>query len=466
MAFNQRSRQVKKNKRIEGEQGDVNTTQNRKKYWQRNLKGASKRWFDEDQKYFLHQSLSTPVLNVLSRAQGATIEDMDGKKYIDMHGNGVHNAGYNNIMVIEAVKKQLEENMTFCPRRFTNIPAIELAKKLAEITPDGLCRSLFCPGGSEAVEMALMLAKQVTGRFKTISFWDSFHGAGLGAASVGGEEHFSGGLGPMVAGAFHVEFPNYYRNPWGFTSGADVDAECLRQMELVLKREPEMAAVIGEPISATPVVPSRRYWQGVKKLCEAYGALLIFDEIIEGFGRTGKLFACEHFVTPDVLVLGKSLGGGLLPFAGIVTHEKYNICQHRSVGHYTHEKNALCSAAALAEIAYIVEHKLHEHAAELGDYALKRLNQLKDKHPLIGHVAGLGLHIGIDLVRDPETRERAVDEAEIIMFKCLEKGLSAKTIEGNVLTLRPALVITRQEMDRAIDIIDETLGEVEQGRKY
>jgi len=407
---------VKKDKRMEREQGDVNTTRSRLKYWKRNLKGESKRRFDEDQKYFLHQSLSTPVLNVLSRAQGAYIEDLDGKNYIDMHGNGVHNAGFNNPAVIKAVKKQLDEEMTFCPRRFTNIPAIELAKKLAETSPGGLCRSLFCPGGSEAVEMALMLAKQVTGRFKTISFWDSFHGAGLGAASVGGEEHFSGGLGPMVPGAFHVEFPNYYRNPWGFTSEADVDAECLRQIELVLKREPEMAAIIGEPISATPVVPSRRYWQGVKDLCEQYGALLIFDEIIEGFGRTGRLFACEHFVIPDILVLGKSLGGGLLPFAGILTHEK----------------NALCSAAALAEIDYIIEHKLHEQAAELGDYTLKRLTDLKAKHPLMGHVAGLGLHIGIDFVSDPKTRERAVDEAEIIMFKCLEKGLSAKTIEGNI----------------------------------
>jgi 4-aminobutyrate aminotransferase len=245
-----------------------------------------------------------------------------------------------------------------------------------------------------------------------------------------------------------------------------VDAECLRQIELILKREPEMAAVIGEPVSATPVVPSRAFWEGVKQLCQQYGALLIFDEIIEGFGRTGKMFACEHFVTPDILVLGKSLGGGLLPFAGLVTHDKYNVCQQRSIGHYTHEKNALCSAAALAEIAYIQEHQLCEHAAKLGEYAIGRLNELKEKHPLIGHAAGLGLHMGIDLVRDPKTRTRAVDEAEIVMFKCLEKGLSAKTIEGNVLTLRPALIIAREEMDRAIDIIDEALGEVEAGKVY
>ena len=455
-----------KDKRIEREQGDVNTTANRRKYWERNLSGEARKWFDEDRQYFLHQSLSTPVLNVLSRADGIYIEDLEGKKYIDMHGNGVHNAGFNNPAVINAVKRQLDEGMTFCPRRYANIPAVELARKLAQITPEGLCRSLFCPGGSEAIEMALMLAKQITGRFKTISFWDSFHGAGFGAASVGGEEHFSGGFGPMVPGVFHVEFPNYYRNPWGFTSNDDVDAECLRQMELILKREPEMAAVIGEPISATPVVPSRAFWEGVKKLCEQYGALLIFDEIIEGFGRTGKMFACEHFVTPDILVLGKSLGGGLLPFAGIVTHDKYNLCEHRSIGHYTHEKNALCSAAASAEIDYIEEHNLCEHAARLGEYTIGRLNELKEKHPLIGHVAGLGLHIGIDLVSDPGTKTRAVDEAEMVMFKCLEKGLSAKTIEGNVLTLRPALIITRDEMDRAIDIIDEALGEVEAGKHY
>jgi 4-aminobutyrate aminotransferase len=457
---------LKEDKRIEREQGDVNTTPNRQEYWKRNVTGDAKQWLEEDNKYFLHQSLSTPVLNVLSQAQGAVIEDLAGRKYIDMHGNGVHNAGFNNPAVIKAVQKQLSEKMTFCPRRYTNIPAVQLAKKMAQITPNGLCRSLFCPGGSEAIEMAMMLARQITGRFKTISFWDSFHGAGLGAASIGGEEHFSAGFGPMVPGAFHIEFPNYYRNPWGFETEEEVDAECLRQMELVLRREPEMAAVIGEPISATPVVPSQRFWQGVQSLCESYGALLVFDEIIEGFGRTGKLFACEHFVTPDILVLGKSLGGGLLPFAGIVTHEKYNVCQHRSVGHYTHEKNALCCAAALAEIDYILENGLHEKSAELGAYSLKRLNQLKENHPLIGHVAGLGLHMGIDLVRNRKTKERAVDEAEIIMFKCLEKGLSAKTIEGNVLTLRPALVITQDEMDRAIDIIDEVIGDVEQGKKY
>jgi 4-aminobutyrate aminotransferase len=234
----------------------------------------------------------------------------------------------------------------------------------------------------------------------------------------------------------------------------------------VLRREPEMSAIIGEPVSATPVIPSKRYWEGVRELCDRFGALLIFDEIIEGFGRTGKMFACEHFVTPDVVVLGKSLGGGILPFAGIVTREKYNRLQHRSIGHYTHEKNALCAAAALAEIDVIETRRLAEHSANLGATTLQRLQEMQDRHPLIGHVAGLGLHIGIDLAKDRATKERAVDEAEIIMFKCLERGLSFKTIDGNVLTLRPALVITREEMDRALNILEQAIGEVERGERY
>ena len=455
-----------KSKRIEREQGDINTTPNRKTYWDRNLSDQARKYFNEDNKYFLHQSLSTPVLNVISKAYGIYIEDMNGNKYIDMHGNGVHNTGFNNPAVVQAVKKQLDEGMTFCPRRYTNIPAINLAKKLAEITPENLCKSLFCPGGSEAIEIALALAKQVTGKFKTISFWDSFHGASFAAASIGGEEHFKGGMGPMMPGALHVEFPNYYRNPWGFEKEEDVDAECIRQIELILEREPGVAAIIGEPISATPVVPSNRYWTGVKKLCKQYGALLIFDEIIEGFGRTGKMFACEHYLAPDILVLGKSMGGGIVPFAGIVTRENYNVCHDRSIGHYTHEKNALCSAAALAEIEYIEKNLLYVHAADLGEYTITKLNNMKEIHPLIGNVAGVGLHIGIDLVKDRKTKERALDEAEIIMYKCMEKGLAFKTIEGNIITLRPALTITRKEMDKALDILDEVIGEVEGGITY
>jgi len=446
--------------------GDVNTTLNRKKYWERNLSDQAKKWFDKDVKYFLHQSLSTPVLNVISKAHGIYIEDLGGKEYIDMHGSCLHNVGFNNPQVSKAVKRQIDKEMTSCTRRYTDIPAVRLAEKLVEITPGDLCKVLFCPGGTDAVEIALKLAKLVTHNFKTISFWGSFHGAGFGAASVTGEEIFRGGIGPLVPGALHVEYPNYYRNPWGLTKEEDVDAQCLRQIELVLQREPEVAAIVGEPISVVPVVPTKRYWEGVKKLCEQYGALLIFDEIAVGLGRTGKMFACEHYLTPDVLVLGKSLGGGIVPFAGIITKERYDICGDRAIGHYTHEKNALCSAAALATIEYIEKNKLCEHAAELGEYTIQRLNEMEDRHPLIGNVTGVGLHMAVELVRDRKTKERAIDEADMIMYKCLERGLAFKITDGNILNLWPALVITKGEMDKALDILDESVSEVERGIEY
>lgn len=443
------TRQENEPAEISREQGDINTSDLRRAYMEQ-LPAATRRMIEEDAQYFLHQALSTPVMNVLSKTEGPYIYDLQGKAYLDLHGNGVHNAGFSNPYVIEKVIAQLRQSLAFTPRRYTNEPAIALAKKLVSITPDGLDRVLFCPGGSEAIEMAVMLAKQVTGKWKTLSYWDSYHGTGFQAAAIGGEEHFTVGQGPMVPGAFHVEFPNYYRNPWNLTNQEDIDAAYLRQISIILQRNPDMAALIAEPISATPVVPSQDYWKEVQSLCRQYNMLLIFDEIIEGFGRTGRFFACEHFVTPDVLVLGKTLGGGLMPFAGIVTKEEYNVLQRRSIGHFTHEKNPLCCAAGLATIDYIEEHRLVENAAILGDYLMDELRALQDTYPIIGNIAGKGFHIGIDLVKDRSTKERAVKAAEAIMYHCMEAGVAFKIIEGNIITMRPSLVINKNHCDEII----------------
>lgn len=442
-----------KDQNISREQGDINTGSLRSGFVSQ-LGDQTKRWLEDDAKYFLHQALSTPVMNVLVKTDGAWIEDMDGNRYLDLHGNGVHNAGFSNPQVIEAVIAQLQKGLAFTPRRYTNIPAVELARKLVTLTPPELTRVLFCPGGSEAIEMAVSLAKHVTGKWKTISYWDSYHGNGFQSASIGGEEHFSAGMGPMIPGAFHIEFPNYYRNPWGLSNHEEIDEHYLRQLKIILARNPDVAAIIAEPISATPVVPSKFYWQQIREICDANNILLIFDEIIEGLGRTGKWFACEHYVTPDVLVLGKSLGGGLLPLAGIVTKEKYNVLQHRSIGHFTHEKNPLCATAGLAALNYIDENQLVLKSESLGNYLSEQLNLLKERFPVIGNVAGKGLHLGIDLVTDPVGKVRAVDYAERIMYDCLRQGVAFKVIEGNILTLRPSLVITKDECDLIIKALD------------
>ena len=431
---------------ISKEQGDTNTGSLRAQYVD-GLNEETRHWLEEDAKYFLHQALSTPVMNVLAKTEGAWIEDLHGRRYLDLHGNGVHNAGFSNAEVIAAVQRQLQDKLAFTPRRYTNIPVIELAKKLVAITPAELTRVLFCPGGSEAIEMAVALAKHVTGRWKTISYWDSYHGNGFQSSSIGGEEHFSIGMGPMMPGAFHIEFPNYYRNPWGLEDEEAIDEQYLRQLKVILQRNPDIAAIVAEPISSTPVVPSQSYWQQIREICDAHGIFLIFDEIIEGLGRTGKWFACEQYITPDVLVLGKSLGGGLLPLAGIVTKEKHNVLQHRSIGHFTHEKNPLSATAGLAAINYIESHELVKNAAALGGYLIEQLLEMKKRFPVIGNVAGKGMHLGIDLVKNPVTKERATLYAEQIMYDCLEQGVAFKVIEGNILTLRPSLVITKDECD-------------------
>lgn len=444
---------------ISTEQGDHNASSLRNEYTA-GLDDTTRYWIDEDAKYFLHQALSTPVMNALSQTEGAYITDLQGKKYLDLHGNGVHNAGFSNPDVMAAVIQQLQDKLAFTPRRYTNIPAVQLAKKLTAITPNGLNRVLFCPGGSEAIEMAVALAKHITGRWKTISFWDSYHGNGFQASSIGGEEHFTNGQGPMLPGAFHVEFPNYYRNPWGLTEEQAIDDQYIRQIEIILKRNPDIAALVAEPVSATPVVPSAYYWNRVRDICDKHGIFLIFDEIIEGLGRTGKWFACEHYVTPDVLVLGKSLGGGLLPFAGMVTKEKYNVLQHRSIGHFTHEKNPLCCAAGLAGIAYIEKHELVNNAREMGDYLMSALQELQERFSIIGNVAGKGLHIGVDLVKDRATKARAEKEAEKVMYHCLRNGVALKVIEGNILTMRPSLIINRNECDMIIHAVSSALDEI------
>ena len=443
---------------FEAFEGDTNVSPRRDEWAERHLAPATRRWLEEDQRYFLRQALSTPCLNVLSRCHELYVEDLEGRQYLDFHGNSVHQVGFGNPAVIEAIKAQLDE-LAFCPRRYTNLPAIALAKKLAEITPGNLGKSLFCPSGAGAIAMALRLARAATGRYKTLSMWESFHGASLDASSVGGERLFRGEIGPLLPGTEHVPPPNAYRCLWG--CGGQCDLRCARYIEYVLETEGDIAAVVAEPVRSTPYVPHADYWRRVREACDRAGALLIFDEIPQGLGRTGKMFACEHFgVVPDILVLGKGLGGGILPMAAIVTRPDLDVMPDRALGHYTHEKNPVTCAAALATINYIEKERLVERARMLGEHALGRLREMAARQPLIGDVRGLGLLLGIELVQNRETRARARDEAERVMYRALEKGLSFKVTAGNIVTLTPPLTISKEELDRALAIVEECIREV------
>ena len=450
-------------------EGDVNHSPRRRAWAAENIHGASRDLIDRDADAFLHQSVSTPCLNAIARAEGIWIEDVAGRRYMDFHGNNVHHIGYGHPRLKAAIAAQMDE-LPFAPRRFTCEPAVLLAEKLRRIAPrdarGGLSKALFTTGGSDAVEVAIKLARAATGRFKTISFWDAFHGAGFGAASVGGEQMFrSGPIGPLMVGTEHVAPFACYRCPYGYpdlNGGPDLDLcrmTCANYLGYTLGREGDVAAVIAEPARAVPFLPPPGYWRVVAEECAKHGALLIFDEIPTGLGKTGRMFACEHDgVTPDILVMGKALGGGILPVAAVLCREGLDVAGAYAFGHYTHEKNPVTARAALTTIEIIEDEGLVENAARVGAAALTRLQEMKARHPLIGDVRGRGLLMGVELVSDRETKTPAPDAAEAVMYRAMDAGLSFKTTMGNVLTLTPPLVVTEAQMTQALDIIEAAIG--------
>ena len=424
---------------------------------------------DEDARYFLSQSVSSPCLSVVSGAEGAYIEDTNGHRYLDFHGNNVHHIGYGHPKLKKAIADQMDA-LPFAPRRFTCESSLALAKKLVDIAPGKLSKVLFTTGGSDAIEVALKIARAATGRHKTISFWDAFHGAGFGASSVGGEQLFRSHIvGPLLSGTEHVAPFACYRCPYGYP---DLNGEaqieickttCANFVRYVLEKEGDVAAVIAEPARAVPYIPPSGYWQMVRQACNESGALLIFDEIPTGLGKTGRMFACEHdAVEPDILVIGKALGGGILPIAAVLAKSELDVAGEFAFGHYTHEKNPVTAKAALTTIEIIEQEGLVENAATLGEYALERLNLLKAEHSTIGDVRGRGLLIGVELVLNKEDKTPANDLAEEVLYRCLSNGLSFKLTMGNVLTLTPPLIITKTQIDLSLRIISDSLKEAEQ----
>ncbi len=438
-------------------EGDVNLSPRRRAWSAGHIGPETRAVLDADAERFLHQSLSTPCLNVLAKAEGAWIEDVEGRRYLDFHGNNVHQVGFSHPRVIAAIKQQLD-TLSFCTRRYTCEPAVQLAERLAEIAPGDLDRVLFAPGGTSAIGMALKLARIATGRFKTVSMWDSFHGASLDAISIGGEAVFRQGIGPLLPGCEHVPPPEPHRCP--FKCGHSCNLACADYIEYVLEKEGDVAAVIGETIRCTPFIPPADYWKRVRAACDKHGALLILDEIPIGLGRTGKMFACEHYdVVPDMLVLGKGLGGGVFPIAALLAREGLNVATKTALGHYTHEKNPVACAAGIATLDVIRDEDLVGNAARLGDLALAKMAEMKSRHPLIGDIRGKGLLMGIELRQDDG--RPATDEAEQVMYAALSRGLNFKVTMGNILTLTPALTLTEAELDQALGILAVCIGEVE-----
>jgi 4-aminobutyrate aminotransferase len=437
-------------------EGDINLTGARKD-WVEKLPFETREVLASDGSCFLHQALSTPCLEVITGCDGPYIITHRGKKILDFHGNNLHQVGYKNRKVIDAVIHQLN-TLPFSPRRYTNVTAVNLAQKLGSIIP-GLNRVLYAPGGSEANSMALKLARIVTGRHKVVSMWGSFHGSGMDALSVGGERTFRQNMGPLLPGIEHVPPPVSYRGFYHDDPGQDRSIEYIRY---IFENEGDIGALIAETIRNTDVqVPAPGYWKKVRALCDEFGVLLILDEIPIALGRTGKFFAFEHYgIVPDMVTMGKGLGGGVFPMAALLTREAFNIASEQSIGHFTHEKSPVGSAAALAVLEFIEEENLTERAEKLGQLMLHRLLEMKEYYSMIGDVRGMGLLWGIDLVRDRKSKERAIHEAERIMYRCLGNGLSFKVSQGNIINLSPSLIITESQLEHALDILQDAFNKI------
>lgn len=425
-------------------EGDINLSDRRTAWQAQHLDDTTRQLLAEDARWFLHQSMSTPCLNALQGAQGAWLTDTAGRRILDFHGNSLHQVGHGHPTVLAAMRHTLD-TLPFSPRRYTNQPAVDLARRLCQAAPMQGARLLFAPGGTAAIGMALKLARLATGRFKTISMWDAFHGASLDAISIGGEAVFRQGIGPLLPGSGHV--PPCDPGHCVFGCGGSCALRCVDYIDHCLQKEGDVAAVIVETIRCTDVqVPPTDYYRRLRQICDRHGALLILDEIPIPLGRTGHLFAVERYgIAPDMIVLGKGLGGGSMPLAALIAREGLNVGQHISLGHYTHEKNPLACAAGLAVLDVIEQEDLLARSRRLGDAAVQHLHTGLAHLPVVKEVRGAGLLIGIELTD--------ADLAEAVLYHCLTAGLSFKVGQGQVLVLAPPLNVDEADLFWALDCV-------------
>jgi len=442
-------------------EGEANTSSQRKEWNHRSTNIHSRPLLDRDASVFLHQSLSSPCISTIKKAEGSWIEDHDGNRYLDFHGNSVHHIGYAHPRLVVGLKNQLDE-LSIAPRRFTCEPAVELAEALTARSPASLNKVLFATGGSDANEIALKIARAATGRFKTVSFWDAFHGAGFGSASVSGEATFRSHIaGPLLPGAEHVAPFACYRCPYNHTGPDTCGLACAQMIEYVLGREGDIAAVIAEPMRAVPYVPPPGFWKQVREACNRHGALLIMDEIPTGLGKTGRFFAFDHDeIVPDIVTLGKALGGGILPLAACIAREDLDVCGEFAIGHYTHEKNPVSARAALTTLEIIDDENLIERADTLGTSAMQRLKETLHGNPIVGDIRGRGMLFGIEIVEDRDSKTPGHSLAETIFYRCMDAGLSFKISQGCVLTLSPPMNISEADLNAALTTVETTIADV------
>lgn len=385
---------------------------------------------------FFHQEGSSPCLSALRAVEGPWLEDAQGHRLFDLHGNTAHHLGYAHPRLIAAIRDQLAE-LPFSPRRFTNEPAVELAEKLVSLWPGQRAKVLLATGGSDAIEIALRLAMVATGRRGVLSLEGSYHGHGFGALGLS-SARVDPGLAMLSPDRHHV---TAY---WDAARGGPARmVDDIRR--ILLESGDRIAALIAEPIRSSCHVPPHWLWPAIRELCTGYGVKLIFDEIPSGLGKTGAFFAFSHFgAVPDAVVLGKSLGGGVLPIAAVIADAAMDVAPQLNLGHYTHEKNPVTTRAALTTIRIIEEDGLAAQAAELGRYAAAAVAALAARHPRIRGWRGRGLLGAIELEDSGDLKMKDV------LTACLRNGVSTVAKPGFAIGFSPPLTIARSDIDWAL----------------
>ena len=400
---------------------------------------------------------------VITKAKGAKVTDESGQVYTDLFaGISVVNAGHCNPEVLDAAKAQMDNLVHGCAYAY-HIPAVaDLAEKLAEITPGRLQKSFFGSGGAEANEGGMRLAKQFTKKQEFISLQGSFHGRSVGTLSITQNCGRKRGGGPYLTGCSAHPAAYCYRCPFAKTYPS-CDLHCAKELERTIQftTSDNVAAFIAEPVMGEGgiIVPPLEYFKEIKKVLDQHGILLFVDEVQSGFGRTGKMFSIEHYETePDILTMAKGIADGF-PLSAFIAREEiadsFRPGDHLS----TFGGNPVSCAASLANIAYFEREKLCDQAAKKGDMFMGALKELQKTQPLIGDVRGLGLMVGIELVRDRVSKTPANTEAEKMKALMRQEGflIGLGGTYGNVLRIQPPLVVDVKDLQLAVAALDKCL---------
>lgn len=419
---------------------------------------------ERDEKvYSKFQRLSYFPLTIKS-AHGAIIEDVDGNEYIDMiSAASTLNTGSCHPKVVNAIKEQVDKCISYTPVYTYSEPLVKLSEMLCEITPGNFeKRVLFGLAASDSNDAAIKLARAYTGKKKMVSFIGAYHGSTYGALSLSAISlNMRRKIGPLLPEIEHIKYPQCYRCPFKCKPEA-CNLECLDDFKTAMNTympPDEIAAVIMEPIEGDGglIVPPIKYMEAIYKLCRDNDILFISEEVQQGLGRTGKWFGIDHFgIVPDMIVMGKSLGAGL-PLSAVVGRKEIFEALGAPAHLFSMSGNQTCCAAAIASIDVIKGEELLGKSRDLGVYAKARFEEMKDRYDIIGDVRGLGLSIGVDLVKDRESKIGDKDAAAKICCRAWEKGVLLIYLANGVLRIQPPLVIRKEQLDKAIDAIEESI---------